>query len=59
MPFPGSPEGAKLQFRAEAFNAFNHTQFHNVDTSFGDNNWGKVTSTYDPRVWQLGLKFLF
>jgi hypothetical protein len=59
MPFPGSPEGAKLQFRAETFNAFNHTQFHNVNTSFGDNNFGKVTSTYDPRVWQLGLKFLF
>ncbi len=59
MPFPHNPEGAKLQFRAEAFNAFNHTQFHNVNTSFGDNNFGKVTSTYDPRVWQLGLKFLF
>jgi hypothetical protein len=58
MPFPGNPEGAKLQFRAESFNAFNHTQFHNVNTSFGNSNFGKVTSTYDPRVWQLGLKFL-
>src|SRR5207247_4712363 len=52
MPFPGNPEGAKLQFRAEAFNAFNHTQFHGVDTSFGGQNFSKVTSTYDPRVWQ-------
>ncbi|PYT27914.1 MAG: hypothetical protein DMG57_16750 [Acidobacteria bacterium] len=59
MPFPGNPEGAKLQFRAEAFNAFNHTQFHGVDTGFGGQNFSKVTSTYDPRVWQLGLKFLF
>ena len=53
------PEGANLQFRAESFNAFNHTQFHNVDAGFNSQNFGKVTSTYDPRVWQLALKFLF
>jgi hypothetical protein len=59
MPFPHSPEGAKLRFQADAFNAFNHTQFYGVNTSFSDNNFGKVTSTHDPRVFQLGLKFLF
>jgi hypothetical protein len=60
MPLGSSyPEGARLQFRAEAFNALNHTQFHGVDTGFGGQNFGRVTSTYDPRVWQLGLKLLF
>ena len=57
MPFPH--EGANLQFRAEAFNVFNHTQFYQVDTGFNDSTFGKVTSTHDPRVLQLGLKFLF
>lgn len=52
-------EGMKVQFRSEFFNAFNHTQFHDVNTSFGAQNFGKVTSVYDPRVIQLGLKFLF
>ncbi len=60
IPFGSSyPEGARLQFRAESFNAFNHTQFHGVETGFNSQNFGKVTSTYDPRVWQLALKFLF
>jgi hypothetical protein len=58
IPFPSRPEGAEIQFRAEFFNAFNHTQFHGVNTSFGG-GFGEVNSTYDPRVIQLGLKFLF
>ena len=59
MPFPGNPEGARLQFRLETFNTFNHTELHAINTSFGASNFGQVTSTYDPRVLQLGLKFLF
>jgi hypothetical protein len=60
IPFGSAyPEGAQLQFRAEAFNAFNHTQFHDVGQGFGSQNFGQVTSTYDPRVFQLGLKFMF
>ena len=59
MPFPGNAEGSRLEFRADSFNTFNHTQFHDVNQNFGDQNFGKVTSTYDPRVIQLGLKFLF
>jgi hypothetical protein len=59
IPFPGNSEGAEVQFRAETFNTFNHTQFHDVTTNFNDGNFGRVTSVYDPRVIQLALKFLF
>ena len=59
MPFPGNPEGANLQFRFDAFNVFNHTEFYGVDTGFNSGTFGKITSTHDPRVLQLGLKFLF
>jgi carboxypeptidase family protein len=52
-------EGAHLDFHIDTFNTFNHTQFHVVDTGFGDQNFGHVTSTYDPRVIELGMRFLF
>ena len=59
MPFPGNPEGARLRFGAEFYNAFNHTQFHDVNTSFGSSSFGDVTDTYDPRTIELSLKFMF
>ena len=59
----------KLQFRAEAFNVFNHAQFNNPggSNSPGGGNFnnqvqggfGYVTSARDPRILQLALKFLF
>jgi hypothetical protein len=52
-------EGAQLQFRLEMFNAFNHTQFSNYDTGYLSANFGKITSTYDARRIQFGLKFSF
>ena len=51
--------GPRLQLRFESFNTFNHTQFNGIDTGSADANFGKVTSTYDPRVLQLGAKFSF
>ena len=55
-------EGTKLQFRAEAFNVFNHTQFTNPDGLVNDTSeggFGYVTGANDPRIMQVALKFLF
>jgi len=54
-----SAEGPRFQLRAESYNTFNHTEFNGIDTGFTDGNFGQVTSTYDPRTWQFGAKFLF
>jgi hypothetical protein len=58
MPFPGN-EGSHLRFAADFYNAFNHTQFHDVNTSFGASAFGQVTDAYDPRVIELSLKYIF
>lgn len=50
-------ESALVQFRAEAFNALNHTQWTGYRGTFGGGNFGTVTSARDARVFQLGLKF--
>ena len=52
-------EHANFQFRAETFNTFNHTQFNGVSNSLGSGNFGQVTSTWDPRVIELGAKLSF
>ncbi len=55
-------ESTKLQFRAEAFNVFNHTQFKNPNgtvNNTGLGGFGYVTSAQDPRIMQVALKFLF
>ncbi len=54
-----SGEGPKIELRFESFNTFNHTEFNGVDSGSKDGNFGQVTSTYDPRVLQLGGKFRF
>jgi hypothetical protein len=51
--------GSRLEFRLETFNAFNHTQYQNVSTSFSDSRFGQVTSTYNARNVQLGVKLMF
>ncbi len=57
--------GSNLQFRAEFFNIWNHTQFQGdtqnggISTNLGSNNFGAVTNAYDPRTIQLALKLFF
>lgn len=52
-------ETVALQFRAEFFNLFNHTQFSGVGTGFGSGTFGQVTSARNPRVSQLALRLTF
>ena len=52
-------ERAHFEFRAESFNTFNHTEFNNIGTTTGGGNYGQATSTFDPRVLELGGKFVF
>ena len=52
-------ERFSTQFRAEAFNVFNHTNFNGVTTTFSSSRFGRVTSARDPRILQLALKLYF
>ncbi len=54
-----------MEFRAEAFNAFNHTQFEGnantggISNNFGAGDFGQVKNAYDGRQFQLALKLIF
>jgi hypothetical protein len=55
-------ESTQLQFRAEAFNVFNHAQFSNPSgdiSNSGSHGFGYVTKALDPRILQVALKLLF
>lgn len=50
---------ATVQFRAEMFNTWNHTQFNGVVGTFGSGAFGQVYSDHLPRTVQLALKLSF
>ena len=55
-------ESKSLQFRVEAFNAFNHAQFYGpsaVDGNINSSTFGLVLSAAPPRLVQVGAKFIF
>ncbi|GGA63032.1 hypothetical protein GCM10011507_13300 [Edaphobacter acidisoli] len=53
-------ENVNLQFRAEAFNIFNHPQFGPPDTNLGDGTTGSIsTQVNNPRELQFALKLIF
>ena len=52
-------EKSEVQFRAEFFNAWNHTQFSALDTTFGVPGFGSAIAARSPRDIQFGLKFLW
>ncbi len=58
-------ERVNMEFRAEAFNTLNHTNFQLPGAhSAGNNkitnpNFGQAGSTFNPRQMQLGLKISF
>jgi hypothetical protein len=67
--FTFAHDKSTLQFRVETFNTFNHPQWSGINTSCGSespdgaacagNGFGEVTSAYQSRVIQLGLKEVF
>lgn len=48
-------ERARVQFRAEAYNLLNHTNFGVPSTTLGG-SFGRITSTQPARILQLALK---
>jgi hypothetical protein len=55
MPWP---QGS-VELRLEAFNLFNHTNFRAPNGNRSAAAFGTITSTYDPRQVQLGVKVNF
>jgi hypothetical protein len=61
--------GSSLEFRAESYNTWNHTQFKGDYNNGGINasyctpgancSFGVINGAADPRVFQLGLKLIF
>ena len=55
-------ESKSLQFRVEAFNAFNHAQFYGptaVNGNISSPEFGRIVSAAQARILQLGAKFYF
>jgi hypothetical protein len=58
-------ERFRLQFRADSFNTWNHTQFKGdannggISENVNSSNFGAVTNAFDPREFQLALKLIF
>ena len=50
---------AQLEFRFEAFNLLNHTNFRAPNGNRSSGGFGTITSTFDPRQLQLGVKLLW
>jgi hypothetical protein len=46
-----------IEFRAEFFNVFNHTQFSNPSGNISSSRFGVVSSANAPRIGQVSAKF--
>ena len=56
LPFGSN---TNLEVRGEAFNLLNRTNFGAPNGNASSNAFGTITSTYDPRQVQLGVRLLF
>ena len=60
-PRSASPLGgpAQFEFRLEAFNVLNQSNFRAPNGNRSAATFGAITATYDPRQLQLGFKLLW
>jgi hypothetical protein len=57
---PIAGERFTVTVRAELFNAFNNVQFSDPNTNINDaTNFGRISSTADPRIAQLAVRISF
>jgi hypothetical protein len=49
----------RLEFRAEIFNLFNHTNFGNPDANIANTTAGVISTADDGRNMQFGLRFIW
>jgi hypothetical protein len=49
----------RLEARAEAFNAINHTNFNAPNANQSSGTFGRITSAGDPRILQFAMKLIF
>ena len=58
-------EGVKVEFRTEAYNVFNHTNLYLPSSALTGTQGGSptgggiISSTFEPRILQFGLKILY
>lgn len=52
-------EGKRLEFRTEAFNALNKTNFQAAAAGISTSTFGTITKTFPARQIQFGLKLMF
>jgi Carboxypeptidase regulatory-like domain/TonB dependent receptor-like, beta-barrel len=52
-------ERSNVEIRSEFFNVFNHTNFNDPSTTLTSSNFGRLTSSADPRILQFSLKVHF
>jgi len=52
-------EKLRVQFRGEFYNAMNHPNFKNPNTTIGNVNYGKITSDNGARAMEVALRFFF
>ena len=53
------PHGTSFTLRGEGYNVLNHVNWGSIDTVATDSQFGRVTSTRDPRILQLAGKINF
>jgi len=59
LKFGHFAEAQRIDFRAEAFNLFNHANFGRPDRTMTHSKFGQILSAADPRILQFALRYSF